>query len=125
MLWRYEIKMLFYSINILGTEYRIFKRKKDKDNRLSNKDGFCDHHAKEIVVLKCEENKDDIDQMRNLQDYEKKILRHEIIHAFLYESGLDINPHDIDQWARDEEMVDWMAIQFPKMYKIFAELDIL
>lgn len=71
------------------------------------------------------ENKDDIDQMRNLQDYEKKILRHEIIHAFLYESGLDINSHDIDQWARDEEMVDWMAIQFPKMYKIFAELDIL
>ena len=65
------------------------------------------------LLLNLEENKDDIDQMRNLQDYEKKILRHEIIHAFLYESGLDINSHDIDQWARDEEMVDWMAIQFP------------
>lgn len=117
--------MLFYPINILGTEYKIFKHKRNQDNRLSNKDGFCDHHAKEIVVLECKDDENDIDSMRNLQDYENKILRHEIIHAFLYESGLDINSHDIDQWARDEEMVDWMAIQFPKMNKIFTELDIL
>lgn len=112
-------------MNVLGTEYKIFKHKRNQDNRLSNKDGFCDVYAKEIVVLECEEDKDDIDQMHNLQFYEKKILRHEIIHAFLYESGLDINSHDLEQWARDEEMVDWIAIQFPKMHKVFAELNIL
>lgn len=25
----------------------------------------------------------------------------------------------------NEEMVDWFAIQFPKIYKVFAELDIM
>ena len=113
------------TLNILGTDYKVFKNKREKDKRLSNKDGYCDHHTKEIVVLKCEDDENDIDSMRNLQDYENKILRHEIIHAFLYESGLDINSHDIDQWARDEEMIDWFAIQFPKIYKVFAEQKIL
>lgn len=112
-------------INILGTDYKVFKYTKVRDKRLSKADGFCDHHAKEIVVLECKDDENNIDLMRNLQDYENKVLRHEIIHAFLYESGLDINSHDIDQWARDEEMVDWMAIQFPKMNKIFIELGIL
>lgn len=117
--------MFMNVINVLGTEYKLFKLKKDEDKRLSNKDGFCDLCAKEIVVLKCEDDENDIDSMRNLQDYENKVLRHEIIHAFLYESGLDINSHDIEQWACDEELVDWIAIQFPKMVKIFIELDIL
>lgn len=112
-------------INVLGTDYRIFKHRQEENKRLSNKDGFCDPYAKEIVVLKCEDNKDDIDSARNLKFYENKILRHEIIHAFLYESGLDINSHDIEQWARDEEIVDWIAIQFSKIAKIFQELDIL
>lgn len=112
-------------INVLGTDYRIFKHRQEENKCLSNKDGFCDPYAKEIVVLKCEGNKDDIDSARNLKFYENKILRHEIIHAFLYESGLDINSHDIEQWARDEEIVDWIAIQFPKITKIFQELDIL
>lgn len=112
-------------INVLGTDYKVFKYTKARDKRLSKADGFCDHHAKEIVILDHSEYENEDDAMHNLQDYENKVLRHEIIHAFLYESGLDINSHDIDQWARDEEMVDWMAIQFPKMNKIFIELGIL
>lgn len=39
---------------------------------------------------------------------------------FLYESGLDT-----ETFANDEEVVDWIAIQFPKMLKAFQELDCL
>lgn len=41
-----------------------------------------------------------------------------IIHAFLHESGLDVC-----SWAHNEEMVDWLAIQFPKLYEAFLQAD--
>ena len=48
------------------------------------------------------------------------------MHAFLNESGLQSAANACDgSWARNEEMVDWFAIQSPKIYKVFAELDIL
>ena len=56
----------------------------------------------------------------------KKKLRHEIVHAFLFESGLSSNTHGIyGAWAENEEMVDWIAIQSPKIFKVFQELEIL
>lgn len=53
----------------------------------------------------------------DLEYFERKVLRHEIIHAFLHESGL----HDL---AMDEQIVDWLAIQFPKINQMFEELEI-
>lgn len=58
--------------------------------------------------------------------YRKKTLRHEIMHAFLNESGLSDDSNRFDgAWAKNEEMVDWFAIQSPKIFKVFVELGIL
>ncbi len=51
----------------------------------------------------------------------KATLRHEIVHAFLGESGLSANSNESDAWARNEEMVDWFALQGPKIYKAWQE----
>ncbi len=32
---------------------------------------------------------------------------------------------DIAEMEKNEEMVDWIAIQFPKIFKVFQELDIM
>ncbi len=48
-----------------------------------------------------------------------KNKRHEIIHAFLFESGLAEN----SEWAQNEEMVDFFAIQFPKLMEVFKNAD--
>ena len=48
---------------------------------------------------------------------ERKNHRHEIIHAFLCESGLAEN----STWAQEEEMVDWFAKQAPKLIKAWKE----
>lgn len=42
---------------------------------------------------------------------EKRVMRHEIIHAFFYESGLDVE----SSWGTDGTLVDWIALQFPKV----------
>ena len=49
----------------------------------------------------------------------RKNKRHEIIHAFLFESGLAEN----SEWAQNEEMVDFFAIQFPKLMEAFKNAD--
>lgn len=55
----------------------------------------------------------------------KKQLRHEIIHAFLAESGLQANFEHYKQFGHEETIVDWFAIQFPKIMKTFEEIGAL
>ena len=109
--------------NILGTEYRIEFRKEDEDTILKDCNGYCDVTVKLIVVL-AEPNKEcDCEDFSFIQ---KKTLRHEIIHAFLTESGLFNNTYNVDAgWAKNEEMVDWFAIQSPKIFKVYSELGLL
>lgn len=110
-------------INILGTEYRIEFRKEDEDTILKDCNGYCDVTVKLIVVL-AEPNKEcDYEDFSFIQ---KKTLRHEIVHAFLTESGLFNNTYNVDAgWAKNEEMVDWFDIQSPKIFKVYSELGLL
>lgn len=110
------------TVNILGTEYTIYERTEEEDVKLEENDGYCDSSAKEIVILIY---KDDIMNKRNMQHYKNQVLRHEIIHAFLAESGLDGNGHSPQNWEFNEEMVDWFAIQFPKIMKVYQELGVV
>lgn len=79
--------------------------------------------VKLIAVLE-EPNKEcDFEDFSALQ---RKTLRHEIVHAFLAESGLFNNTYNVEVgWAMNEEMVDWFAIQSPKIFKIYLDLDLL
>ncbi len=105
-------------LNILGTEYNVVLSALEKDYpKLSICDGYTDISIKEIVVAKFEKDEKSIE---DLQYYSNKVLRHEIIHAFMYESGL----WDNSDWAKNEEMTDWFAIQIPKLLEIFERINI-
>lgn len=102
-------------INILGTEYTIRFVPEEEDEALKDYDGYCDETTKEIVVKQYKRGEPDCKKYLELQ--EQKNHRHEIIHAFLFESGLAEN----STWAQEEEMVDWFAKQFPKLVKAFQK----
>lgn len=108
-------------INILGTEYTLTVCSEAEDNRLNGFDGLTDETTKELLVESYEQNSDDPNSKRNLQIQINKVKRHEIIHAFLFESGLAEN----SVWAQNEEMVDFFAIQFPKLLEAFKAADAL
>lgn len=101
-------------INVLGTDYTITETERNEDTRLEASDGICDDSVKEITLVKIERDKD---SKTDLECVRQKILRHEIVHAFLFESGLAEN----SDWAQNEEMVDWFALQGPKIYKAWME----
>ena len=110
--------------NVLGTEYEIVVTGNKKDYPyLEEADGYCDTSIKRIVVCDCEDSKNDPSALRDLEEYKRKVIRHEVVHAFLYESGLSVNSNS--EWATNEEMVDYFAIQFPKIAKVFKELKII
>lgn len=107
-------------IDVLGTEYTIEILPAADDEYLNECDGYCDKTTKRIVI----KEKDDTCELGDFEVYKKTCLRHEIIHAFLFESGLQQN-FKHDQWGHDETMIDWCAMQFPKLLKAFKEADAL
>lgn len=105
-------------VKILGTEYEIVMDAEEKNYPiLKDADGYADFTIKKIVVKKLIQ---DGESYEDLELWQRKTLRHEIIHAFLYESGLWQN--SFKDWARNEEMTDWIALQFEKILGVFIEL---
>ena len=116
-------------INILGMEYRIETHKVSEDSYLEENElaGYCGEEEKLIVVADMSEEKYFTGMDEKVQEaYWKKTLRHEIMHAFFNESGLsDSSNRYGGAWAKNEEMVDWFAIQSPKIFKVYLELGII
>lgn len=109
--------MIKQVLNILGTEYTLCIASEQEEPALKEVDGFTDKTVKKIVVLN--EGDDDRLSISDFAVYQRKIMRHEIIHAFLFESGLHENwEHRV---GHDETYVDWIAVQFPKLARIFED----
>lgn len=108
-------------ISILGANYTLTVTNKTDDSRLEICDGLCDETVKELLVDNYINCADDPTSKKNLAVQIQKNKRHEIIHAFLFESGLAEN----SSWAQNEEMVDFFAIQFPKLLEAFQAADAL
>lgn len=112
------------NLNILNTEYKIIFKNEKEEIRLVENWGFTDFHTKEIYI-RDDIEKETNDSCKNLVDFKNKVLRHEILHAFLYESGLRENSNGNRAWAENEEMIDWFAIQSPKIFQIYKKINIL
>lgn len=101
-------------INVLGTEYTIFLQ--SEDERLIDCDGFCDKTTKEIHIGRFPADCD----LGNPLVYEKKIMRHELVHAFMFESGL-AEGWEHQSNGQEELTVDWFAYMAPKLFEAFLE----
>lgn len=101
-------------INILGTDYDL---KEDKSIIDVGVDGLCREYSKEILIRPCEEMLSSNDGAEDKGKRYREVMRHEIIHAFFSESGLD-------GYSNNEQLVNWLAIQIPKMNDVFAILKV-
>lgn len=117
------------TVNVLGTEYTVIKKKYDEDEAFDRRsiDGYCDGYLKQIVY--CDMTTYDgweHESEETCRACEKQTLRHEIVHAFLHESGLfDCSFRCEDAWTSNEEMVDWIAAQGSKIYTAWQSVNVL
>lgn len=126
----YDTKNKFHNrkINILGTEYTIRIRSSKNDASLKAEYdicGYCSSNTKEIVIRDLASHYADRRTVRWYYNFVAGTIRHEITHAYLCESGLNGETSRSESWAVNEEMIDWMAYQIPKVAKTFMELDIM
>lgn len=114
------------TLKVLGTVYRVEVRKY-KDDPFFAEDqinGYCDANQKLIVLCDMRTHPGwHTAPEETLTAYSRETMRHEIVHAFLNESGLQGSTSILDlPWAANEEMVDWIAIQGPKLAAAWREM---
>lgn len=112
------------TVDILGTHYKLVTKDYSEDPMFEQygSGAYCDNSANAFVLCNMVtypgwEQADP----RDITNQEKELLRHEIVHAFLFGSGLGANSGAAGAWATNEEMVDWIALQGPKIYKAWKE----
>ena len=93
-------KKLITTVNVLGVDYKVFISTPEETPILQKCDGYIIPEVKHIYL-----------DSKNKKHHQQHVLTHEIVHAFLYESGLDV-----ETWANNEEIVDWISLQLYKMY---------
>lgn len=114
--------MKIFKVNVLGTWYEMFFKTLAEDQQLEYSDGYADMHNKKIVIRHYVEADRGKDMVWPLIENENKVIRHELIHAFLFESGMSVNSCPSKNWAANEEMIDWMAIQMPKIMEAYDSI---
>ena len=106
--------MIDKTVNILGTEYKLTEGCDD-----NTADGLAKFYKKEIQIKPKDEmlyGEESDDEEKNAR--QKEVLRHELYHCFLYEgTGMD--------YAWDENLMNFLAMSAPKIFKTFQELDVL
>lgn len=105
-------------VTILGTTYKIIWDDAGKDPKLEDALGYCELWAKEIHIDTQDKSGDKGLVIGYAEALRNKVVRHEIVHAFLQESGLGSR-------SLDEELVDWIAIQLPKIAAAVESLGVM
>lgn len=109
-----------YNISILGSKWKLKVVPREYDPMFATVDGYTDRSVKTMYVADGSTN--NVDDLRDWAEYQKVVKRHEIIHAFLFESGLAQDMYH-PAYGHCEQDIDFFAIQFPKMYEVFEKVD--
>ena len=100
-------------ISVLGTDYEV-KRDTAMCQSLGG-DGLTDRFKKEITLKRNADMLDDCTEQDVLDMYERRVLRHELIHAFFFEAGAE-------KYGMDEDLVDMLALLWPRMNEAMEKM---
>lgn len=107
---------MMYKISILGTDYIIMQDANTTQELITRgSDGETNLYSKIIYIRDVSNMLDKDSPVYEQEARYKEVMRHEIIHAFLFEAGLS-------DYCMDEVLVDWIAKQWNKINKTFKEV---
>lgn len=100
-------------LKIMGRNWTLEKRSYQEDSAFQRDGvaGYCNTTLRRIVCCNMDTHPEfsrESEEWRRLT--EQEVLRHEIVHAFFGECGLQENAATFDgPWPLNEEMIDWFA----------------
>ena len=100
-----ETTMEKHELDILGTGY-TFQFVESHSKELDHGAGIYKHRTKEIFI--------DGEYVKNDKTDGERVILHELLHAYLAESGLI-------KYSEDELLVDWIASQWDKIAWTYAQ----
>lgn len=103
-------------LNIMGTEYDVIQRTDKENPKLYDANGLTELYSKQIIIRTGYEA--DLCSFDNIMGFKEKVFRHEVFHALFHECGLD-------NYSNDETLVDFLALQYPKIQAIMNAGDIV
>lgn len=103
-------------ISILGTHWEIIEGETLRENE--GCDGQTKIYDKKILIMPESSMLEKDATVFAKSKRWKEVMRHEIFHAFFCECGLD-------DYCRDEKLVDFLAAQFPKLLDLFYDMEVL
>ena len=106
------------TVMIQGMPWTIRYANACEDSKLTGCDGYCDSSIRTCVVFDGSGTETDPFSLADVEHRQKQVKRHELVHAYLAECGLEL-----ESWAANEEIVDWIASQFPKLSDLFRKAD--
>lgn len=111
------------TINILGTEYECRRTIESEDADIKNRFGYIWYRMRQIVIRDLYRDDGWTHEPEQLKKINmQEALRHEILHGFLHESGLAESSIQITGgWSKNEEMIDWFALQAPKIFQAYQQ----
>lgn len=104
-------------VNILGSEWTVRSATEAEDPRLDGLSGYTDWTTRTICF-----DEDIIGNIGSVKTYMKQVIRHEVIHAFMYESGLG-DSFEHNKYGQEELMVDWFAFQIGNILNVVIDIE--
>lgn len=118
-----ETKEEIKTVNIMGNKWTI--KIVPDDPAFETARGLTDDGSRIITIQAVQASDDPLAYGLHSQYVDqKRVIRHEVIHAYLFECGLAYSSSSTDNWAANEEMVDWFARIGPRIAATWKELKV-
>ena len=103
-------------VNILGSEWTVRSATEAEEPRLDGVNGFTDWTTRTICL-----EKNTIGNIGSIETYMKQVIRHEVVHAFMFESGLG-DAFEHKDYGQEETIVDWFAFQMGNIMNVVMDI---
>lgn len=104
------------TVSILGAVWTVRSATETEEPRLEGVNGFTDWTTRTICLEKNTQG-----NIGSIKTYMNQVIRHEVVHAFMYESGLG-DSFEHKDYGQEETIVDWFAFQMGNILNVVMDI---
>lgn len=104
------------TVSILGAVWTVRSATEAEEPRLDGVNGFTDWTTRAICLEKNTQG-----NIGDIKTYMNQVIKHEVVHAFMFESGLG-DSFEHKDYGQEETIVDWFAFQMGNILNVVMDI---